>query len=403
MANHSVRNCKDWLDDYILLQAGTEPARIFDVWTGLYAISAALRRKVFLRLGRLTYNTNIYVVLVADPGVARKTQAIKFGEEFITTVPEIIIGVDSTSKEAMQDDIEKSKFPDLMPDGQEFLHSSLCVISKEFESFLGQKKENNRMLTALTDLYDCPSEWKSRTRHSESNTIIRPWLGLLAATTPDSLASSLPSTAVGGGLTSRIMFIWAEKKKRPAAIPELTQEEIELKSKLTKDYYQISRISGEYKMAEDCQRKWVKWYNNFDEDESGIRVCQDKSFSGWYARKPMLILKISMLCAASESNNMLIEWRHVERAIALILEIEYTMGNAFKSIGKSELSAEVGSVAQIIKTHGSISEKQLMSMVWRDMDATKFDVVIETLRKSGKIGRRFETEGDKGIYYYSTE
>ena len=302
MSNHSNSN---WLESYLRLMENTEPARLFDKWVGYSIIASALRRKVSLQLGRLIYYSNIYVVLVAEPGVARKTQAIKYGVNFLNTIPEIRLSADSSTKEAMTDDIETSGMDELMVDGTTLRHSSLNIISKEFESFLGQKKENTRMLTALTDLFDCPDDWSSRTKHSGSNKIINPWVNLLAATTPDSLASSLPATAVGGGLTSRIMFIWADKKKKSIAIPAMTEEELKIKAWLEKDLYRISRLSGNYMMTTDCIKKWTAWYDQFDEDESGERICPDKSFSGWYSRKPTYIIKISMLQAAAESSKLL--------------------------------------------------------------------------------------------------
>jgi len=259
------------------------------------------------------------------------------------------------------------------------------------------------MLTALTDLFDCPSEWSSRTRHGTSNAIIRPWINLLAATTPDSLASSLPASAIGGGLTSRILFVWAEKKKKAIAIPEMTPAEEKLKDRLEKDLYQISRISGEYHMTPNCKSNWINWYENYDEDESGQRICEDKSFSGWYSRKPTYIMKLSMLRAAAVSQDLTIHWTHVEEAIKAIQQVEHVMGNAFKAIGKSEITAEVDAVMQIVATQKWISEKNLMSIIWRDIDSTKFENVIGTLLKTGKIKREYKgPKGQVGIWYHWT-
>jgi len=393
-----------WLECYVKLMQETEPAKIFDKWVGYSVIASALRRKVSLQLGRLIYFPNIYVVLVAEPGVARKTQAIKYGVNFLNTIPDIRLSADSSTKEAMTDDMEGSGLDELMVDGTTLRHSSLNIISKEFESFLGQKKENTRMLTALTDLFDCPDDWSSRTRHGTSNKIINPWVNLLAATTPDSLASSLPSSAVGGGLTSRIMFIWADKKKKSVAIPSMTEEEVKLKERLEKDLYRISRMSGNLNMTAECIKKWTAWYDLFDEDESGNRICKDKSFSGWYSRKPTYIIKIAILRSAAESSSLIIEWRHVEEAIEAIREVEYSMGNAFKAIGKSEISAEVDNVLQIIREAKRISEKILMTRIWRDIDAQKFHNVIETLIKTGKVIRTYKGPNEEtGVWYWSTE
>jgi hypothetical protein len=398
------RHVSNWVESYIELMKNTEPAEIFDVWVAYSVIAAALRRKVCLQLGRLTYFPNIYCVLVAEPGVARKTQAIKYGMNFLNTIPDIRLSADSATKEAMTDDIEESGLDELMSDGTSLHHSSLNIISKEFESFLGQKKENTRMLTALTDLFDCPDDWSSRTRHGVSNKIVNPWLNLLAATTPDSLASSLPASAVGGGLTSRILFVWAEKRKRAVAIPAMTAADCILKEKLEKDLYQISRISGNYLMSDDCKRKWIDWYESLDEEKIENRICTDRSFSGWYSRRSTYIIKVAILCAAAESNTLVIRWKHIERAKAEISKVEHVMGKAFKAIGKSEISAEVDTVRQIIVAYRWISEKQLMTIIWRDVDAGKFDAVINTLIKSGKVKREYKgPKEEKGIWYRSME
>jgi hypothetical protein len=398
------RILENWLDSYVRLMENTEPARLFDVWTGYSVIAAALRRKISLQLGRLIYFPNIYIVLVAEPGVARKTQAIKYGVDFLNTVPEIRMSSDSATKEAMTDDIEKAALDALQDNGSNLRHSSLNIISKEFESFLGQKKENTRMLTALTDLFDCPENWKARTRHGTSNDIIRPWVNLLAATTPESLANSLPSSAVGGGLTSRILFVWADKKKRSVAIPFMTAEEVKLKEALEKDLFQISRMTGDYAMTSGCVKNWTDWYDAYDEDESGVRACTDKSFSGWYSRKPTYIIKVAMLCAAAESNKLVIEWKHIEKAIKEIKQVEYSMGNAFKAIGRSEISGEVDSIFQIVRTFKAIEEKKLMKMIWKDIDTNKFDNVMGTALKTGMVKRDFKgPKGEKGIWYYWDE
>lgn len=395
-----ARRVENWIDSYVQLMENTEPAKVFDIWTGYSLISSALRRKVSLQLGRLTYYSNIYVVFVAEPGVARKTRAIDFGMPFLENIPDLKLSSDSATKEAMTDDIEAALDRAILESGEEFGHSSLIIVSREFESFLGQKKENTRMLTALTDLFDCPKEWSSRTRHGKSAKIVKPWITLLAATTPESLANSLPASAVGGGLTSRILFIWADKKKKSVAIPSMTEAEVKIKKYLEEDLYQISRISGEYSMTSGCMKNWVDWYNAYDEDESGERICTDKSFSGWYSRKPTYIIKVALLCAAAESNKLVVEWKHIERAIKEIINVEHLMGNAFKAIGRSEVSGDVDAVLNIIKVSKLISERTLMSKIWRDIDSTKFDNVISTCIKTGKVRREFKPGNDLGVIWY---
>jgi hypothetical protein len=80
------RRLNNWLEAYKEYTLETEPPRHFHNWTSLSAISAALRKKVWFKFGRLRIHPNLYVVLVSEPGIARKTQAISYAEELISEV-----------------------------------------------------------------------------------------------------------------------------------------------------------------------------------------------------------------------------------------------------------------------------------------------------------------------------
>jgi hypothetical protein len=210
----------------------------------------------------------------------------------------------------------------------------------------------------------------------------------------------LPATAVGGGLASRILFIWADNKKCKSAKPSMTKEELILQEKLIKDLYQISRIAGDYVMSPEADKKWQDWYNKFDEKDKN-RICLDGSFSGWYSRKPMYILKLAINRAASESNNLIVEWSHILKAIADIEAVEVEMGLVFRAIGKSDVTSEVDQVTQIILDYKWISEPKLMSLIWRDIDSYKFDNVISTVCRTGKVIKCFKgPKGEVGIWYH---
>jgi len=396
-----MRKTSDWLQTYQNFMFNTEPAAAFDKWTAYYVIAAALRKKISLSLGRIKIYPNVYIVFVAEPGRARKSQAISYGIEFMSNIPEIITSADAITKEAMLQDLENCCCDELMVDGTVFKHSSLNITSKEFESFLGQKKENTKMLVLLTDLFDCQElPWKYRTKNSGTNIVPSVFLNLLAATTPESLASSLPPTAVGGGLTSRILFVWADNKKKKIPRPVMTEEEKQMKQDLIDDLFVISRMSGRYEMDAECMRKWDKWYMEFDED-SPHRICRDPSFNGWYSRKPLYILKIAMIIAASQSNSLEMKWEYMAKAIKEIEELERSMGNVFKAIGKSTVVSEVENVAQLIKDHVWISEPSLMRLAYRDNDSAKFDNVISTVLRTGQAKREFRGPNGEinGIWY----
>ena len=256
------------------------------------------------------------------------------------------------------------------------------------------------MLVLLTDLYDCKIRpYRYRTKGAGSNLISSPFLNLQAATTPESLANSFPSSAIGGGLTTRILFIWADEKAKKVAIPKISDEVKELKKHLIHDLTIISRIIGAYTYTEESEKWWEDWYNNYEE-LSPQRLCKDPTFRGWYSRKPTLIIKVSMLISAAKGDTLTIGIKEFEEALRTIENVEETMHKAFIAVGRSDITPDVALVMQILQRSNIISEKQLLSLVWRDMDALKFDNVIATCIRTGNIIREFRgPENKTGIWY----
>lgn len=379
------RELGDFLTAYREYTAGTESARIFHDWVGISLISSALRKKCRLDLGMITVYPNTYIVLVAEPGKARKSVSLSYGKPILKSIDDIKLSADAITREALLQDLETCAIESPIP-GQEgmFKHSSLSIISAEFESFLGQKIENAKMLVLLTDLFDCSEEpWKYRTKNMGDNTIPSVFLNILGATTPDSLAMSLPVQAIGGGFSSRVLFIWADAKEKKVPIPKQTPRTIELRRLLMKDLHTISMIGGNYLLSNESVDWWNKWYMAY-EDLDTARICTDTAFNGWYSRKPMMILKVAMICAASEGNDMTVEPHHLQRSEKKIIEVESGMGNAFRSVGKSLITSEVDTVMSIIRANKVIDEQTLMRAVWRDLDGIKFVNVINTILMTGR-------------------
>jgi hypothetical protein len=388
----------DWIKTYLQYTSNTEPPIIFHKWCALCALSAALRRKVWFNLGRIKIYPNLYVILVGEPGEVRKTQAITFMKEITSEVTGIITSADAVTPEKLIQELENAAFEDQLPDGTMMHHNSVFIISGEFESFIGQKKENQRMLTWLTDLFDCSrSGFRYYTKGSGSNVIKAPYITLLAGTTPTSISSSFPTSAIGGGLTSRMLFVWADEKQCKVAIPEEDETVIRLQMELLADLQYKAKNSGPYDFAPNTKEWWIEWYNNFNEKDPD-RICLDTAFKHWYSRKPMMILKISMLISAARNETRFIYSDVIEEAIELLEEVEVNMGRAFTAVGRSESSVDVNILLTELKQRRKISETKLIQLLWNDMSMDKFNLAMEQCMKMGKI--RKIPEGRQKFYVY---
>jgi hypothetical protein len=396
------RHCSNWLASYEEYVANTESPQELHRWVGLSSIAAVLRKKVYFALGRILVYPNIYCVLVGPPAV-KKSVAIKFGKDLLAKIPDIHLSSDATTPEAFIQDLAGAVATEQMPDGRIFVHCSLSVISRELEVFLGQKITNTKMLVLLTDLFDSPEDdWKYRTKHGKSDVIPSVFLNILAATTPDSLASSLPLSAVGSGLISRIIFVYSDKRGKKVPIPELGEEDKKLEAALLEDLFIMSRLAGVYQFSPEAREYWIAWYNNF-EGQNPSRICLDPTFSYWYERKPTQVLKIAQLIAASKTNELIITPEYLELAISYIGSVEPAMGKAFSGVGRSTISAELEMVAHALRTEGKLSEPNLVSRFLKEMDNVVFDNVIKTLIRSGQVRRQYGTPNQPDYYHWVGE
>jgi hypothetical protein len=392
-----VRKLKNWLDTYMEFTFETESEPLFHKWSGLSAVAAAMQRKVWFQLGRIRVHPNLFILLVSEPGIARKTQAIGYAEDLILEIPSIKLAADCTTREALMDDLELAgKDVEVqLPNGDLMKHNSLTIISGEFETFLGNKKDNASMLITLTDFFDCKNRpFKKRTKHSGNTNIEAVWLNLLAATTPESVAQCLPSSTIGGGLTSRMIYVWSNGMSKKVDVPEEPPDQ--MRTELIHDLAMISMMAGGFKFTPESREWWRDWYNSYDMKDNK-RTCHDQAFGGWYSRKPTLLLKVAQVCSACQSSSMDMESWAFEEALKLLEETETEMGKVFGAVGRSLITADVDKITQIIKQHKAIKEKHLMQMVWRDMDSRKFDNVIDTVLRTGRVKRLFADGAGKAI------
>jgi energy-coupling factor transporter ATP-binding protein EcfA2 len=396
------RKHKDWIEDYISLRQNTEPSKLFHRWAAISAISAVLAKKAIFKLGDLKIFPNTYVVLVGPPG-SRKTTALNLCADILHTLDTVKLCAEAVTYQKLIQDMAASRTETFRASTNEsFVHCSMTIWSGEFESLLGQKIENAKMLNFLTDIYDCPKQWKNTTKGAGSDLIPQPFLSICAATTPHSLANGLPVSAIGGGFTSRIMFVFADTKAGKQPIPTTPKELEPYKESLVDDLSIISHIEGEYAFTEEAKIFWVEWYMAFDET-SPHRICLDPQFANWYERKGDYVIKISMILSASESSNLIVEKRHLKNSITFIEEVEASMAKAFTSVGKSEIAEEVELVLKFIREHKILSESKLRFLIYKDVDSKKFDNVINTIVHSRLADRVVKEEKNKMVIYYKVK
>lgn len=389
------RRLNDWLESYLIYTDNSEPPELFHTWTAISTVAAALQRKCMMYWGTIRFYPNMYIVIVAPSGKARKGTAMSYGKDMLSRLG-IHMAAESITREALVREINSSFNTEIKDSGEMIHHSSLTIYAPELVVFLGYNQQ--QLMMDLTDWYDCghgpDGKWTYRTKNMGTDELIGVWVNLFGATTPDLLRSSLSMDAIGGGLTSRIIFVYEEDKRKSVPAPFLSDAEKQLGEDLYYDLEQIHMLSGQFKVDKEFLNVWIDWYNN----QSKAPIFNEPHLLPYCERRPVHIMKLSMILNAMRTDSMIITASDLRRSIALLELTERKMPRTFSGIGKSPHAEVLSKVMAEIGMAGQISKSDLMRKFYYDADDRVMELIIETLRSMGFIDRK-EAGNDTILVY----
>ena len=126
-----ARQLIDWIDGYLKYTDNSEPPQMFRLWCAISVIASVLQRKCRLEWGTITFYPNMYVVLVAPSGKARKGTAMGPALDFLEDL-NIKLAAEAITREALIRELANanSTDPDIESGSIEF-HSSMTIFSPE--------------------------------------------------------------------------------------------------------------------------------------------------------------------------------------------------------------------------------------------------------------------------------
>lgn len=337
------RNIPDWIEGYLAYTEDSEPPQLFKEWCAVSVIAAALQRKCRLEWGTTVFYPNLYIVLTAPAGKARKGTAMAPARKFIDRIG-IPLAAEAVTREALIRTLKESESVVSTENGI-IVHSSLTVFSPELTVFLGYN--NTQLMSDLTDWFDCSEKWVYRTKTAGTDDISGVFINMLGATTPDLIRSTLPLDAIGGGLTSRMIFVFEEKKGKIVPFPFVSEETRKLETKLYYDIECINMLQGQFKFTKEFLSHWGDWYTA-QEGKNPFGANYNKAFDGYIERRPTQVLKLSMVMNASRTDEMVLDEPDLARAIDLLERTEKKMPRAFGGIGMSQNAQLTYAISELI-------------------------------------------------------
>lgn len=386
-----MRQLDDWLKNYMEYTTNSEPTDNFRLWTGISVIAASLQRKCSLEWGTFTLYPNLYIVLVGPSG-SRKGTAMGPGYNMLRNLG-VKMAAEAITREALIRELKTCTNTQASGDKM-FMHSSLTIFSQELTVFLGYS--NMQLMADLCDWFDCRDTWTYRTKSQGVDEITGVWVNLFGATTPELIQTTLPRDAIGGGLTARMIMIYAPGKKQSVSIPHLTEEEKALGLVLQSDLEKVNMLSGDFKVSQDFIDYWIEWYPRQDSEI----IFDDTRFTGYVERRGMHALKLSMVCNASRTNDMIMTSYDLQRAIFLLESVEKDMPKVFSGVGKSPTSDIITQVMEYCALNRRTTYATLLGKFYQDADKRTMDGVLQTLATMGVIKTVERPEGADIVYLH---
>lgn len=329
---------KDWLKAYVELRTeSTEAPSHVHFWCGVSAIAGALKRKVWVDERNFRWYPNFYIVIVAPPGIISKSTSADLAINLLEEVPGISIGPSIITWQALVQHLSEATEGIMWEDGSISTMSALTCCSSELGNLLDP--EDRQLVDTLITLYDGRRELKKVTKTAGSETIENCWVNIIGCTTPNWIQHYVPRPLVGGGFTSRCIWVVAEEKARVIAYPSMfVSKDHDIRvERLVADLREIAEIKGEYVLTPEARAYGVKWYEALYENRFTNPLFA-ADFAGGFARIQTQAHKLAMVLAASRRDELVITEADLAEAIDIVEETSLKAKTVFDKIGLTDVS-----------------------------------------------------------------
>jgi Protein of unknown function (DUF3987) len=380
------RNFPNWLSAFIdYAQSGEAPLSMY-FWTGVCSIAGALRRRVWIEQAYFQWIPNFYVILVAPPGIVAKSTTASVGMNLLRAVPGVKFGPDVVTWQALAQDFSNALQFVEMPDGLNHGMSSLVIESSELGTFLNPA--DREMVDFLVTLWDGKKgAVKKLTKTQGEDVIENPCINLIACTTPAWIEGNFPEYMIGGGFTSRCIFVFAEQKRQYVAYPYLhvPKDFAEIRAKLIADLIEISELKGQFILLPETIQWGEKWYE--EHYRTRPRHLDNERFGGYIARKQTHIHKLAMVISAARSATLEISVDDLSTANQIVTSLETDMPKVFERIGMTAETKGAGLLVSYVRSAGpaGIAYQDLYNMLFRDLSFNDFKAALEGAVAAGRV------------------
>lgn len=275
-------------------------------------------------------------------------------------------------------------------------HCSMTCISGEFAAFLGEG--DTQFLVDLTDWYDSRDKWTYDTKHGGTDEIVGVCFNILGAMAPDWIPHCIPQGAIGGGFTSRLLWVVSQHKERLIPNPNSVELDEGLEQDIIHDLEMIHSLQGEFVLHREAMEWYEEWYiREENRVAAGEFPLKDPRFQGYISRRATHIKKIAMCLATARCNDLLITQPDIEAAVTELEGLEKDFGIVFAGVGNNPTVQPTNAIIEIIKER-SVKKSEIARTFYTDLDITQLEQVEQMLVAMRRIKVRRDPMSEEVLW-----
>jgi hypothetical protein len=364
-----------WFNAYReIMKPTTEACDAYHLGTALTYAGLLAGRRVSTHLGRTLY-PNLFLTLVGETGKSRKDTAMGRGQSFFTAIPtndqftatpfSTLRGV--TSGEGLIDHLNEN------PTTLLYL-SELSVMVRR-----ARRQGTLTLMPSLIELWDAPPRIDlSRAGKDGLRGVDRPFLSLLAATTPQTLADDMTGADIESGFANRVLWVFGASTE---AFDDPPRPDEAMSRRLYNELREaLALYPAGTEITKDAHAKemWREWYHREhataygNEDEA--RMAQ---------RMGANIHRIALLHAASEAAGSISE-SHLGAATAFVEWAFQATREHARRWGWNE-DARLGTHILDALSCGPVRNTDLARFLGERVGAPQLQKVLKALLETGQV------------------
>lgn len=373
----------DFVDTYLEWTSLLPSPYLFRLWSAIGCVAGALERRVWVRaLAKPTF-PNLFVMLVAAPGVGKGV--IDETGELWKRSKRLKVAPDSTTSASMLDALMEAHKIVRINGEAKYEYHSMPIASEEFGFFL--PTHDLEFLSRLNRIYTNPDAIRIKRKYlKEEVSILNPQITLLAGTQPGFLGSLLPEEAWTMGFTQRLMLIYAESGPSPELFVEdparSAHEEV-----LAAAMQDLCKIDGQFQWEPKAAERITAW-----DKAGGPPAPTHLRLAHYCRRRTQYMLKLMLISAASRRGPPVILEFDFERALAWLIAAESVMPDVFREMAAKNdryLLAELSSACFRLfgPKRTAVHRSRLLEFLAERAPGEKVHKLLELAEQTGLMAR----------------